>query len=86
LYFWRNLGRIYRLQLLRGYDVLTGVCTALLGQSADPYQAASIGAWVCGRAAEIALTHGGQSAESLTPTDVLNHLGRAFDSLRAGDF
>lgn len=67
-------------------DVLTGLCTALLGQSADPYQAASIGAWVCGRAAEIALTHGGQSPESLTPTDVLNHLGRAFDSLRAGDF
>ena len=67
-------------------DVLTGVCTALLGQGAGTYQAASIGAWVCGRAAEIAMTHGGQSAESLTPSDVLENLGRAFDSLRAGDF
>lgn len=67
-------------------DVLTGVCTALIGQGADPYQAASIGAWVCGRAAEMAMTHGGQSAESLTPSEVLGHLGRAFESLRAGDF
>lgn len=67
-------------------DVLTGVCAALLGQGADTYRAASIGAWVCGRAAEIAVTHGGQSAESLTPSDVLVHLGRAFESLRAGDF
>jgi len=67
-------------------DVLTGVCTALLAQGADTYKAASIGAWVCGRAAEIAVTHGGQSGESLTPGDVLENLGRAFDSLRAGDF
>lgn len=67
-------------------DVLTGVCCALLGQGADPYKAASIGAWVCGRAAEIALTRDGQSSESLTPGDVLGNLGRAFASLRAGDF
>ena len=67
-------------------DVLTGVCTALLGQHADAYLSASIGAWVCGRAAEIAISHGGASDESLTPSDVLDHLGRAFDSLRAGDF
>jgi len=67
-------------------DVLTGVCAALLGQHADTYLAASIGAWVCGRAAEIAVSHGGASEESLTPTDVLENLGRAFDSLRAGDF
>jgi hydroxyethylthiazole kinase-like uncharacterized protein yjeF len=67
-------------------DVLTGLCAALLGQGADTYLAASIGAWVCGRAAEIAVTHGGQSAESLLPSDVLDNLGRAFESLRAGDF
>lgn len=67
-------------------DVLTGVCAALLGQRADAYTAASIGAWICGRAAELAVTHGGASPESLTPTDVLHHLGRAFESLRAGDF
>ena len=67
-------------------DVLTGVCTALLGQGADTFLAASLGAWVCGRAAEIAVYRGGSSAESLAPTDVLAHLGRAFDSLRAGDY
>ena len=67
-------------------DVLTGVCSALLGQGADTYLAASIGAWICGRAAEIAVTRGGQSVESLAPADVLENLGRAFDSLRAGDF
>lgn len=67
-------------------DVLTGVCTALLGQGADTFLAASLGAWVCGRAAEIAVTSGKCSAESLAPTDVLAHLGKAFDSLRAGDF
>lgn len=67
-------------------DVLTGVCTALLGQGADVFLAASLGAWVCGRAAEIAVTSGACSTESLAPTDVLGNLGRAFDSLRAGDF
>ncbi|MBJ7259540.1 MAG: NAD(P)H-hydrate dehydratase [Chthoniobacterales bacterium] len=67
-------------------DVLTGVCTALLGQHADTYLAASIGAWVCGRAAEIAVIESGASEESLTPGEVLANLGRAFDSLRAGDF
>lgn len=67
-------------------DVLTGVCAALLGQGTDTYLAASVGAWVCGRAAEIAIGGGGQSAESLAPGDVLDNLGRAFESLRAGDF
>lgn len=67
-------------------DVLTGVCTALLGQQANAYLSASIGAWVCGRAAEIAISHGDASEESLTPSDVLDNLGRAFNSLRAGDF
>lgn len=67
-------------------DVLTGVCTALLAQGADTFLAASLGAWVCGRAAEIAIAGGANSAESLSPTDVLSNLGRAFDSMRAGDF
>jgi NAD(P)H-hydrate epimerase len=67
-------------------DVLTGVCTALLGQGADTHLAASIGAWVCGRAAELAISHGHESLESLTPSSVLQHLGSAFESLRRGDF
>lgn len=67
-------------------DVLTGVCTALLAQGLSIRDAASLGAWVCGRAAEIALTKKISSPESLAPTDVLANLARAFDSLRAGDF
>lgn len=67
-------------------DVLTGVCTALLGQGADTHLAASIGSWVCGRAAELAISHGHQSLESLAPSDVLVHLGAAFESLLRGDF
>lgn len=67
-------------------DVLTGVCAALLGQRTGTFDAASLSAWICGRAAEIALITGGCSAESLTARDVLAHLGRAFDSLRRGDY
>jgi hypothetical protein len=41
-----------------------------------------VGAWVCGRAAELALRDGAASEESLLPTDVLAHLGAAFVDLR----
>jgi len=67
-------------------DVLTGVCAALAGQGLPLYEAARIGAWLCGRAAEIAINTGGDSEESLTPTVLLEHLGRAFNDLRAGCF
>ena len=63
-------------------DVLTGVCAALIGQRLKPYDAGRVGAWICGRAAEIAIRDGGASDESLLPTDVLSHLGRAFNDLR----
>ena len=65
-------------------DVLTGVCAALAGQGLPLYDTARIGAWLCGRAAELALRIGGESEESLTPTTLLDHLGRAFNDLRAG--
>ena len=32
-------------------DVLTGVCAALIAQKLSPFDAARVGAWVCGRAA-----------------------------------
>lgn len=63
-------------------DVLTGVCGALLGQKLSPNDAARLGAWVCGRAAELALSSGQASEESLLPRDVLEHLGAAFRELR----
>ena len=65
-------------------DVLTGVCGALLGQKLAPNEAARLGAWLCGRAAEIAIFNGSASEESLLPRDVLDHLGAAFRDLHSG--
>src|SRR5438046_10000716 len=62
-------------------DVLTGVCAGLIGQGLSLYDAARIGAWLCGRSAEIAIFNGNQSEQSLLPRDVLNHLGDAFKEL-----
>ena len=62
-------------------DVLTGVCAGLPGQGLSLYDAARLGAWLCGRAAEIAIFNGSQSEQSLLPRDVLDHLGDAFNEL-----
>jgi hydroxyethylthiazole kinase-like uncharacterized protein yjeF len=62
-------------------DILTGVCAGLIGQGLSLYDAAQLGAWLCGRAAEIAIFNDGQSQESLLPRDVLDHLGDAFKEL-----
>jgi NAD(P)H-hydrate epimerase len=67
-------------------DVLTGILSALLAQGLSPLQAAMAGAWVCGRAAEIAISTGGESQESLRASHVLLNAGKAFSSLRAGSF
>jgi ADP-dependent NAD(P)H-hydrate dehydratase / NAD(P)H-hydrate epimerase len=61
-------------------DVLTGVCGALLGQHLEPYDAARLGAWLCGRAAELTLES--ESEETMLPSDTLRYLGRAFKELR----
>jgi NAD(P)H-hydrate epimerase len=63
-------------------DVLTGVCAGLLGRGMSMYDAARIGAWACGRAAERSIFYGGASEESLLPRDVLAYLGDAFNELR----
>src|SRR5207249_6590962 len=44
-------------------DVLTGVCAGLLGQGLSLYDAARVGAWVCGRAAEIAIFNSKQTEQ-----------------------
>ena len=64
-------------------DILTGVCAGLAGQGLDLYDAARLGAWVCGRAAEIAIFGEGASEESLLARDVLDQLGSAFNELRS---
>ncbi|MEY2530889.1 MAG: ADP-dependent NAD(P)H-hydrate dehydratase / NAD(P)H-hydrate epimerase [Verrucomicrobiota bacterium] len=63
-------------------DVLTGVCAGLAAQGLSLYDAARLGAWACGRAAEMSIFNGNASEESLLPRDVLDNLGRALDDLR----
>jgi hypothetical protein len=46
------------------------------------YDAGRIGAWACGRAAEIGVFERGASEESLVATDVIANLGRAFNEMR----
>jgi NAD(P)H-hydrate epimerase len=59
-------------------DVLTGVCAALMAQKLTPFAAARAAAWLCGRAAEIAIFQKNASEESLLPSDLLENLGAAF--------
>ncbi len=69
-------------------DVLTGVCAALAaqvdGEMKRCFAPESLGAWICGRAAEIAVHEPGGSPESFSATAVIAHLGAAFRDLRAG--
>jgi NAD(P)H-hydrate epimerase len=60
-------------------DVLTGILTALLAQPYTCLQAALLGVYLHGRAADLALEQ--QSMESLLPGDIIDYLGRAFTSL-----
>ena len=55
-------------------DLLSGVIAALLGQGMNAFDAASFGAWLCGRAAEISEEENGSPAKA---TDVAKHLGVA---------
>ncbi|OYV04178.1 MAG: hypothetical protein CFE26_18300 [Verrucomicrobiales bacterium VVV1] len=59
-------------------DVLSGVIGALLAAGSPSLEAAARGAWLCGRASEIALSSRMLSEESLLPQDTLAHLGAAF--------
>lgn len=69
-------------------DVLTGVCAALAPQLSDKnlLQSAVLGAWLCGRSAEYAVFRGSDSSESLSASSVIEHLGMAFEGLRAGEY
>ncbi len=67
-------------------DVLTGVCAALIAQKKKNslLQNAVLGAWLCGRAAEIGVFEPNGSPESLTASTVIARLGAAFTDLRNG--
>ncbi|HEY4108116.1 NAD(P)H-hydrate dehydratase [Puia sp.] len=60
-------------------DVLTGILTALLGQSYSPGEAALLGVYLHGLAGDLAAdTH---SQESMLPSDLADHLGKAFQRI-----
>ena len=64
-------------------DVLTGVCAALLAQKLSPFDAARVGAWVCGaRRRDLNIQRRCESQQSLLPRDVLTNLGRALGELQ----
>lgn len=63
-------------------DVLTGVCAGLIGQGLLPFEAACLGAWLCGRSAELAVSLGRQTQQTLRPSHVIQYLAEAFRDLR----
>ena len=65
-------------------DVLTGICAAFLGQKLSGYDAARLASWLHGCAADRAIHRGGQSQESLLPTDLFAQFGPVFMQWRAG--
>ena len=64
-------------------DVLTGICAALAGQNLSLFDAARLGAWLHGRAADLCVGEGGESEQSLLPTDLYGQFGAVFRELRA---
>ncbi len=59
-------------------DLLAGVIGACLAAGIAQLVAAAFSAWLCGRAAELALQNPHISEESLTPSETAAHLGGAF--------
>ena len=57
-------------------DVLSGVLGALIGQGAPPHHAAGLGAWLCGRAAELVAQERGHEI-GITASDLPRLLGMA---------
>ncbi len=67
-------------------DVLSGVCATFAAQHLKLHQAAGLGAWLCGRAAECFVTQGHMAMESVGASDVTAHLGGALLDLKEGRF
>lgn len=62
-------------------DVLTGIILALMAQHYTAEEAAVTGVWLHALAADMALADG-NSEESLLPSDIISHLGAAFNASR----
>jgi NAD(P)H-hydrate epimerase len=63
-------------------DVLTGLCAGLAGQKLSLYDAARLGAWLHGRAADYAVRLR-RSEQSLLATDLPAYFGSVFKEIRA---
>lgn len=63
-------------------DALAGTCGALLACGTSLPDAAMLAAWLCGRAAERALSSAHESHESTTASDTIAQLGPAFSDWR----
>lgn len=61
-------------------DALTGIITSFLAQGYTPLNAAKLGVYIHGLAADITLNE--QSMESMIITDVIGNLGKAFVTIR----
>jgi len=64
-------------------DALLGIIAAFLGQGYPPLDAARLGVYLHGKAADIALE--AQSMESMLITDVIDCLGKAFISIQGNE-
>lgn len=62
-------------------DVLTGIVAALLAQHYTPLEASILGVYLHGLAGDVGLED--QSQESLTASDIIDHLGAAFKHIYA---
>ncbi len=60
-------------------DVLTGIITSLLGLGYPALEAAILGVYIHGRAGDLAAQRGGM--EALIASDIIAHLGKAFQEL-----
>ncbi|MCF8374693.1 MAG: NAD(P)H-hydrate dehydratase [Bacteroidales bacterium] len=61
-------------------DVLTGIILALYAQNYSPYEAAILGVFLHGLAADLAIQE--TSQEALLSSDIINYLGKAFTALK----
>lgn len=67
-------------------DTLTGLCSALIGGGESVYDAACIGSWINGRAAELAIFNDRESRKSLLASDLPKYYGQAFKDLERYSF
>lgn len=63
-------------------DVLTGMCAGLIGQGVSQHDAACLGSWLLGRAAELATLCDKSANESVTAHSVASNLGMALCELQ----